>query len=110
MNEQNFTRRTFCKLTVGTVVAAPIVNSTIASAGGHLPKIEESDPQAMALGYLHDATAVDGSKHANYADGQVCSNCVLYQGKEGDDWGPCGVFPGKEVAAGGWCTAYNKKT
>ena len=34
---------------------------------------------------------------------------LLYQERAGDAWGPCQIFPGKDVSAKGWCTAYQKK-
>lgn len=33
---------------------------------------------------------------------------MLYQGKKGSASGPCGAFPGKQVAAKGWCNAFTK--
>lgn len=72
-------------------------------------RVEEKDPQAVALGYVHDAKRVDRKKFPKFADGQVCSNCSLYQGKAGDAWGGCGIFAGKQVAGPGWCTAWAKK-
>jgi len=106
-SKETVNRRKFIKLTLGSAVAIPTLTGTMAQAGGHLPKIEESDPQASALAYKHDASTVDA---ANFKAGSRCDNCSLYQGKEGDDWGPCGIFPGKEVAAAGWCSAYNPKS
>ena len=32
-----------------------------------------------------------------------------YQGKPADAWGGCPIFPGKQVAGKGWCSAYVKK-
>ena len=52
-------------------------------------------------------TTVDTGKYANFVAGSHCANCQLYQG--GDEWGGCGIFPGQQVAAGGWCSAYAKK-
>ena len=71
--------------------------------------VGEKDPQAVALGYVADATKADKAKYKNYAAGQSCANCALYTGKAGDAGGPCGLFPGKQVSAKGWCSAYAKK-
>jgi hypothetical protein len=30
-------------------------------------------------------------------------------GKEGDEWRPCNVFPGKLVNANGWCKVWAPK-
>ena len=102
-------RRNFIRLTVCTSVAVPFIGGSLAHAGGHLPKLEESDPQATGLGYKHDTTQVDAAKFAQHNPEQKCLNCSLYTGKDGDAWGPCAIFPGKEVAAEGWCSAYNPK-
>ena len=71
--------------------------------------VSEKDPQAVALGYVADATKADKAKYKNYAPGQTCANCALYQGKAGDASGPCPLFAGKHVAAKGWCSAWAKK-
>lgn len=75
-------------------------------ASGGLPQLSEDDTQAKSLNYKHIASDVDPSKNPRYKEGQLCSNCQVYQGKEGDDWGPCAIFAGKAVKATGWCTAY----
>ncbi|MEQ8858977.1 MAG: high-potential iron-sulfur protein [Pseudomonadales bacterium] len=73
-----------------------------------MAKLEESDPQAQALGYKHDSGAVDAAAYARHQADQLCENCGLYQAGQGGEegWGGCGIFPGKLVAAGGWCNAY----
>ncbi len=73
------------------------------------PMVNEKDGQAMALGYAADSTKVDAKKFPKHAATQLCSNCALYTGKAGEASGPCGIFPGKHVAAKGWCSAYAKK-
>ncbi|MGH8705767.1 MAG: high-potential iron-sulfur protein [Burkholderiales bacterium] len=73
------------------------------------PRLDEKDQQAAALGYKHDATKADKKKFANWAAGQTCENCGQYQGKPKDAWGPCAIFPGKQVAAKGWCAVWVKK-
>ena len=73
------------------------------------PMVDEKDPQAVALGYVSDASRVDAKKYPKYAAGQHCANCALYQGKPGDKAGPCPLFAGRQVAAAGWCSAWVKK-
>ena len=73
------------------------------------PMVNEKDAQPMALGYAADTSKVDAKKFPKHAATQQCSNCALYTGKAGEAAGPCGVFPGKHVAAKGWCSAYAKK-
>lgn len=73
---------------------------------GGLPKLSEDNAQARSLSYKHIASDVDQSKQPRYEEGQKCSNCQLYQGKEGDEWAPCAIFAGKAVKGTGWCSAY----
>ncbi len=75
----------------------------------NLPMVDKSDPQAVALGYVEDATQADTTKFKNYVPGSTCSNCQLYQGKPGDAAGGCPLYAGKNVAATGWCTSWTKK-
>ncbi len=96
-------RRTFIRLV--PVLSAAIFTTEQALAADVDPK----DPQAVALGYVADATKADKAKFLRYAAGQDCANCALYQGKPADASGPCPLFPGKTVAAKGWCSAYAKK-
>lgn len=98
----NLPRRTFMM----TVAASGAVLATAARAQA---KLEEKDPQAVALGYVQDATKADVKKYPKYAAGQNCSTCALYQGKAGDASGNCPLFAGKPVTAKGWCSAYAKK-
>jgi len=71
-----------------------------------LPRLSEDNTQAKSLNYKHIASDVDTSKNPRYQEGQACANCQVYQGNDGDDWGPCAIFAGKAVKATGWCTAY----
>jgi hypothetical protein len=70
--------------------------------------VDEKDPQAVALGYVADGSKVDKAKYTKYESSQACSNCQLYQGA-GSESGGCTLFPGKQVAAKGWCSGYTKK-
>ncbi len=71
--------------------------------------VDETSPQATALGYVADATKVDVRKFPKYAAGQTCGNCALYQGKATDAAAACPLFAGKQVSAKGWCSAWAKK-
>ena len=81
----------------------------LAQAQGAGPLVQESDPQAVALGYKSDATKADKTKFPKYAAGQDCANCALYQGKPTDAAGGCPLFAGKQVASKAWCSAWAKK-
>ena len=71
-----------------------------------LPKLSEDDPMAVGMKYTHDASTVDPATRANSAPDQTCANCALIQGNDGDEWRPCQIFPGKLVAAKGWCSVW----
>ena len=71
--------------------------------------VAPTDPQAVALGYVTDASKVDKAKYAKFVAGSHCGNCALYQGAAGSAAGGCALFAGKQVASAGWCSAYAKK-
>lgn len=74
-----------------------------------MAKVEESEPMAQAMKYVHDASTVDAASRANPAPEQDCSNCALVQGEEGVEWRPCQIFPGKLVNNAGWCSVWAPK-
>lgn len=88
------------------VSATPPAAAPEAGAG---PMLDEADAAAVALGYVADTTRADKTKYPKHAADQTCANCALYQGTAGADAGPCPLFPGKQVAAQGWCSSYVKK-
>lgn len=88
---------------------APASTPAADAGGDGLPRVSLDDPQAKALGYVHDATSVDQSKYARYQSGQACHNCALFQSKGDDEWARCSIFPGKLVNSAGWCSAYAPK-
>jgi hypothetical protein len=63
--------------------------------------LDAGSPEARAVKYVEDAARASGA-----TPGSSCANCALYQGAEGSKQGPCQIFPGKEVKAGGWCTSW----
>ena len=71
--------------------------------------MEESQPQAAALGSKTDASRVDQSRYIKFSPGQSCSSCALYQGVPGSYAGGCALFAGKQVMSNGWCSAYARK-
>ena len=75
-----------------------------------LPRLEESDTMAQALGYKHDAARVDPKQFPSRAGAEganeFCRNCVHYQGLPDRPWAPCTIFPGRLVNANGWCSAW----
>ena len=100
------TRRRFLLTAVpATALTAAGARPALAQAA----RLDEKDPLAASLGYMHDATKVDTKKYPAYATGHNCSNCLLFQAKSGDMWGACPAVGGKLVNAKGWCQAWVKK-
>jgi hypothetical protein len=69
--------------------------------------LDTDDPQAEALSYSSQSHTTKKS----------CSNCQLYTGMHGEDFGPCAIFSypvapsGKQlvVNAKGWCRAWGTR-
>jgi hypothetical protein len=102
MNQGN--RRNFIQcVLMASAISVPL--STQAQSGSH---VDEAGEQAVALGYKHDTAMVDKTKYPKHAATQHCSNCSFFQGKPDDKWAGCSMFGRKQVAAGGWCLAWNK--
>ena len=81
----------------------------LAARAAHAAMVDEKDPQAVALGYVADATRVDKAKFPKYAPPQHCAICQFYQGQPTAATAPCTIFAGKRVAGPGWCSAYVAK-
>jgi hypothetical protein len=70
------------------------------------PRVDVHDPAAVALGYVEQAGQVDARKFPQFVPGSNCENCLQLQGKPGNDYRPCSLFPGKLVSISGWCTGW----
>ena len=103
----SLSRRAFIENSAIMMIASVGISSVAWSDS--LPMLSESDPVAVGLGYKADASAVDKTKFPQYAAGQSCANCALYQGAAGSSSGACPIYAGKAVAAKGWCASYSKK-
>lgn len=88
---------------------APASTKVPAEVQASLSPLNDDDPQAKALAYVNDATSVDTAAQPRYEAGQACANCALFMGAEGDERGPCSIFPGRLVSATGWCSVYAPK-
>jgi hypothetical protein len=105
-SEQNgrTSRRTLLKgLALGAAGAAV---GTRGARSAQTAKLDVHDPRAVALGYVENASQVDTKKYAQYVSGSNCDNCLQLQGKPGNDYRPCTLFPGKLVAVAGWCSGW----
>jgi hypothetical protein len=100
---QQTNRRVFM-MTLAAGTSALAASGAMAQA-----KLDEKDPQAVALGYVADTTKADTKKFPKHSNDQNCANCQLFTGKPKEAAGPCALFPGKTVAAAGWCSAWVKK-
>lgn len=101
-------RRKFLQLSA-VAAAGCLVQPGREAHAGDLPHVSVDDPMAKAMKYTHDASTVDPATRNNPAAEQNCANCALIQGKDGDAWRPCSIFPGKAVAAAGWCSVWAPK-
>jgi hypothetical protein len=77
-----------------------------AARGAEAAKLDVHDSQAVALGYVELASQVDAKKYPQYVAGSNCDNCLQLQGKPGNNYRPCALFPGKLVAVAGWCSGW----
>lgn len=102
MNHPSPSRRVFMlhAATAATVLAAGSAQAQT--------KVEETDENAVALGYKHDTAKVDGKKYPAHKADQKCNNCQFWQGNASDAWAGCSMFGRKHIAAQGWCLAYKK--
>jgi hypothetical protein len=77
------------------LVAIPVVAIAGFHSTSYAAMVSADDPTAKALSYTDKSTT----------EGQSCANCNLYQGGTAAT-GPCPIFPGKDVAAAGWCKSW----
>ena len=98
-------RRTF----ILTLVPATLAVGASLRANAQAAKVEESDPTAKAVKYVHDASKLDEAKNAPFKKSNICANCALYTDKATDAWAPCAIVANKQVNGKGWCSAWNKK-
>jgi hypothetical protein len=101
----NVTRREVIKnLSLAAGLSAALPRHQAQS--GEPARLDVKDPAAIAVGYVENAGQVDAKKYSAYVKGSTCENCLQLQGSAGDNYRPCGLFPGKLVSVSGWCTAW----
>lgn len=69
-------------------------------------KLDTKDPAAVALGYVENASQANPKRYPTYVKGSTCDNCLQLQGKAGNQYRPCSLFPGKLVSVSGWCSGW----
>ncbi|MCW8093250.1 high-potential iron-sulfur protein [Alteromonas sp. ASW11-130] len=92
-----YDRRHFLKASAKTLMGITLGSAALRSFAQE--QLQASDPTAEALKYTPK------SPQAN----AICGNCMYIQGKEGEQYRPCAIFPGKLVNKDGWCTAWVKR-
>ncbi len=104
LNEKDIeSRRRFLKVAAGTTAAAVVLGGLPRMArAAELPPLPATDPTAVALAYVEDATK---STNPKYKAGDDCINCQFYTGGP-TGRGPCQLFPGHSVNAKGWCVSH----
>lgn len=109
----NKSRRDAVRILLGGLATVPLVNlvGLAAAQASDLPRVDEAtDPTAIALKYKHDATQADRAGAARPGlppEEQDCTNCQFVLGE--GEWVGCTLFPGKSVAAKGWCISWMPK-
>jgi hypothetical protein len=105
MPTPSVSRRSLVKtLAAGAVAAAALPICPARSAEPQ--RLDVHDPAAVALSYVENAAEVDPKKFPRYVAGSNCDNCLQLQGKPGNNYRPCSLFPGKLVAVSGWCSGW----
>ncbi|MDR3426400.1 MULTISPECIES: high-potential iron-sulfur protein [Silvimonas] len=89
-----------------TLPAAGVAVMLARHAHAQDPLLAETDPEAIKLAYVADATTVDKAKNPSWASGQRCDTCELYNSPDGGPTGSCSLIKGKLVQGGGWCNQY----
>jgi hypothetical protein len=114
---QNSSRRNFLqKAGLCALFVAPLMSSLkgVADGVGGLVMVPETDPQAISLGYVTDASRVDNVKWPKHASAegakQYCYNCQFYQFSGTDpkssSAAPCQILGNRGVTAKGWCNTW----
>jgi hypothetical protein len=110
MSNSRFRRSPLTRRAVIKILSLAAAGSAIwpsrRTAAAEPARLSEKDPAALALGYVANAAQVDGKKYPDFIKGSTCENCLQLQGKAGDGYRPCSLFPGKLVAAAGWCKSW----
>ena len=101
----NVTRRKVIKnLSLAAGLSAGLTGRpTFGAQAAHL---DVKDPAAAALGYVENVSHLDTKKYSEFVPGSTCENCLQLQGTAGNNYRPCGLFPGKLVSVSGWCKSW----
>jgi hypothetical protein len=87
-------------------LALGAAGAAVGARAADAAKVDVHEPQAVALGYVENASQVDAKKYPQFVAGSNCDNCLQLQGKPGNNYRPCTLFAGKLVAVSGWCSGW----
>ena len=72
-----------------------------------VPVLTESDPMAIAMGFVLDTTKANQKKYPKHTTEQFCQRCLHFT-KPGADKARCDLF-NKVVPHHGWCSGFSKR-
>ena len=99
MGNETLSRRVLLNQAIAVAALIPAFALTRRAIGAAATPLDPADPMAKALAYAETSAKPD----------QECANCAQFQGRAGDSRAACNIFPGKTVAAAGWCSVWAKK-
>jgi hypothetical protein len=108
-NNPCLTRRAWLISAASASAGALLLDGGAFAEAAPLPHVDEKSPTAHGLGYVADGSRIDPKAEPTFKAGSRCSNCLQLQGKAGDAWRPCTLFPGQLVSAAGWCRVWVPK-
>ena len=83
---------------------APDATTTTPAPAG--PLVSETEPQAVAVGYVEQASRADRLRFPAYRPGQHCGNCQRFEGASNAPKAPCALLGHREVQGPGWCSGH----
>jgi hypothetical protein len=102
-------RRNWLIATASASVGALLRDGSAFAQTATLPHLAANNPMAHGLGYVADVAKINPKAEPTFKVGSLCSNCLQIQGKTGEPWRPCTLFPGQLVSAAGWCRVWVPK-
>ena len=98
------------------IVFATLIGLRVARGPGALAAVPagprtaltEQEAAAKVLGYRQDARSVDAHAFPAWRRGQSCATCALIEFGTARLRG-CSLFPGRLVAASGWCSGWKMR-
>jgi High potential iron-sulfur protein len=89
---------------IASILAIPLIGCD--SDMSNAPELGEAEVVAQTYGYVADAARANVNQFRNFKPGQNCANCRLASGAKDAPWLGCSLFPGRKVAALGWCAGW----